>query len=1149
MALCGYVANAQTYGNEWIKYNQQYYKIPVTQKGIYKLSYADLINAGVPLASVKPKQLQIFHRGQEQAILVNSTSTEIFSNTDEVLFYGEGNDGTQDVLMYKDPSFLVNKYYNLYSDTTAYFLTWTLDGTLGKRMTVTNEANTGGLTTEAYHWKEELQVFNNTYALGRRLPNAPTLDIYISEFDIAEGWVGSAISGNSQDIIFNVAGINSSSGVKPRLEIRYIGNSSTKVNKTRISVGNSTGSLRLLEEVQTLFRMNHTFTKEIELSDISGTGQVVVRVEETSGSVSLAYVRLVYPQNVDMQSQTSNDFTLKTNPGNKSYIEMSNPAVSTQIFDITDKNNVGKIETGTNAGRLTAIVNGTSVERTLHASSSAIFKSVIGISRVSFRNIDASKHNFLIVTHPLLRQASGGISDPVQAYAEYRATTQGGSYDTLTINIQQLYDQFNYGEYSPLAIRNFARYMFNNGNPRFLFLIGRGYSIANTNGRINSAVRGQDLIPPFGYPPSDVLLTTNIIATDSKIPAIPTGRLSVNKSSDVVNYLNKVKEYEELGGEAIWKKNFVHLSGGNTEKEQKELRSYVDGLAQLASGGLITPVFTTVSKNTSQTIEVINISKLVNQGVGVITFFGHSAIGVTDLEVGFVSDDIEGYRNKGKYPMIIANGCQLADIFNGDRSGATGNARSLSEDWVNAADRGSIGFLAHTFIGFTVPLRVYSLRFYSLAFNNPNFVGRPVGEIIREVIRLQPDKNDLALVTVDQQMLLQGDPAIKLGRGNKPDYFTSNDFVSLKSFDGNPITAVSDSFQVNTIVANVGIKDAQTFRVSVERTFADGSTALYTSTQEYNPINIQDTISFTVRRDPAKNGSGLNKIKVHIDYLNAIDEVSETNNIAETEVLFQSQGAIPLSPLDFSIANLAPIDFTAFSGSLTNENRQFVCEIDTLSTFNSPGKKTIFIEPNTLLNWTSTLFPGDTGVDSTVYYWRINYADQIGNPTPTSLWIDRSFTYIKDSPEGWSQSEFPQFEKDIISGDLEIDNTNKKWKFKTVDTRVLVNTAGNTASDPLTQVLYNGIPLISASDCAGDQVIVMAFKQGTFQPYLLFAPSPSNLTCGRNSSTTAGGLSANVYDNSMVTNLKNYLDAVPNGDYVLLISRGNVAFSSWDASI
>lgn len=1138
-------AQAQTYGHEWINYSQQYYKIPVASRGVYKITYAQLQNAGVPLASIKPKNLQIFHRGKEQAIAVNSTSTESFANSDYVLFYGEKNDGTQDAFLYKDPSWLVNKYYNLYSDTTAYFLTWTLDGSLGKRMMETNETNTGGLAAENYHWKEELLVFNNQYALGRRYPIGTTNRIYISEFDVAEGWVGSPIGATGTNFNLNVSNINSSSGVKPKLEIRYIGRNSVKVNNTKIYVGNSTGTLRLLDDVQTVFQVNNTYTKEIELSDISGTGQVIVKLEEPTGSISVAYIKLTYPQTVNMQSQTSYDFKLRANTGGKSYIEIENPTSNTQIFDITDTDNVGRIRYGTSAGRLTAIVNNTTSERKLYAKND-VYENIIGIQKAGFRNIDATKHNYLIVTHQLLRQATGGVSDPVEAYAAYRASTEGGGYDTLTINIDQLYNQFNYGEYSPLAIKNFAHYMYDKGSPKFLFLIGKGLSLeqedTGLNPRIVAAHRGQDLLPPFGYPPSDVLFTTGFNPASPNTPMIPTGRLSTNSSSHVVNYLNKVKEHEVLKGEAIWMKNFMHLSGGNNASEQRLLRAYVDFYAQLAAGGLLTPVVTTLSKKTAEPIEVINVSELVNQGMGVMTFFGHSAVGVTDLEIGFVTDDIEGYRNKGKYPMIIANGCQLASIF-------YGTFRSLSEDWVNTADRGSIGFLAHTYIGYTVPLWRYSQRFYSTAFNSTQFVGRPVGEIIQEVIRTQPRTNEQAETTVDQQMLLQGDPAIRLSRGNKPDYYTANEFVTLKSFDGNPLSAASDSFQVNVVVTNVGIKDNQSFRMSVERTYADGTSTVYTNNVDYDPINLQDTISFTVMRDPAKNGSGLNKIKVHLDYLNNIEEVSETNNIAEIEYLFQTQGAVPLSPPDFSIATKQPIDFTAFSGSLTNENRRFVCEIDTASTFDSPGKKTIFIEPSLLLNWSSDVFAGDTGQDSTVYYWRTNYADQIGNPNPTSLWSNRSFTYIPGSPEGWSQSEFPQFEKDIITGNLLLDNATKQWKFKSVDTKLSVNTSGKDAVNSLTQVFYNGVPLVSPSDCAGDQVIMMAFKKETFQPYLLFAPSVSHPTCGRNGNSSGAGLSANVYTNAMTNNLKNYLDAVPVGDYVLVLSRGNVTFSSWDASV
>ena len=46
----------------------------------------------------------------------------------------------------------------------------------------------------------------------------------------------------------------------------------------------------------------------------------------------------------------------------------------------------------------------------------------------------------------------------MRAYAAYRASPAGGRYDTLVVDTDLLYNQFNYGEFSPLAIRRFANY-------------------------------------------------------------------------------------------------------------------------------------------------------------------------------------------------------------------------------------------------------------------------------------------------------------------------------------------------------------------------------------------------------------------------------------------------------------------------------------------------------------------------------------------------------------------------------------------------------------------------------------------------------------------------------------------------------------------
>src|SRR5262245_54143734 len=109
------------FGNEWIKFNQQYYKIPVAKDGIYRLTYTDLQNAGFPVGSADPRRIQIFHRGVEQRIWVEGEMDAAFNPSDYIEFYGKKNDGVSDAELYKPASAQPHQYHNLYTDTTAYF--------------------------------------------------------------------------------------------------------------------------------------------------------------------------------------------------------------------------------------------------------------------------------------------------------------------------------------------------------------------------------------------------------------------------------------------------------------------------------------------------------------------------------------------------------------------------------------------------------------------------------------------------------------------------------------------------------------------------------------------------------------------------------------------------------------------------------------------------------------------------------------------------------------------------------------------------------------------------------------------------------------------------------------------------------------------
>ena len=62
------------FGNEWIKKNQKYIKIRVSEDGVYKISQSQLQSTGILANNPDPKYIQIFYRGQEIPINIEGES-------------------------------------------------------------------------------------------------------------------------------------------------------------------------------------------------------------------------------------------------------------------------------------------------------------------------------------------------------------------------------------------------------------------------------------------------------------------------------------------------------------------------------------------------------------------------------------------------------------------------------------------------------------------------------------------------------------------------------------------------------------------------------------------------------------------------------------------------------------------------------------------------------------------------------------------------------------------------------------------------------------------------------------------------------------------------------------------------------------------
>ncbi len=1152
---------AQRFGNEWINNNQSYYKISIAQEGIYQLTYQDLVTAGFPVNSVDPRRMQLFFRGQEQAVFFQGQQDASFDPSDFMVFYGQRNDGTQDRELYVPNEAQPNPYRNLYSDSTAYFLTWSLGAVNGKRMGSFAENNISGIPVEPYHWEEKRAIFANEYSLGRQYPLGSLSGViaHLSTFDYGEGWTGPRISrGQSKDFSIQ-APAQFVSGPLPKLEILLTGRNNRQHDVT-IQVGSSTASLRPLNPVNFDYYDHLLVAEDLAWSDLSA-GNLVIRVTVNgingeADNVSVAYIRLRYPQQTNAENLPTKTLELVPNPSAKSYVEIANVPPSPYLLDITDENNVLRIGFNQVAGNTTAVVPNTQTSRRLLIGSA---QAIPLLRKVSFQNISTAA-NFLMISHPLLHQPAGNYSDPVRAYQEYRASAEGGGFNTLLMDIDQVYNQFSYGEVTPLAIRRMADFMLTNGNPEHLLLIGKGLTVNYNYHRaypVTTTLR--DLVPTGGIPGSDVVLTAGLAGSDGYNSAIPTGRINAQSARDVAAYLDKVKESESRGlspdyqennsREALWKKHLVHLSGGVSLAELTLFGRYVDNFQAVAEGDFMGGQASVQSKKSNNATELINIADEVNKGLSLITFFGHSSPTISDIEIGYVSNDELGYRNKGKYPAILLNGCNAGNVF--------ANAQTFGEDWIKTPDRGALHVIAHSAEGISSVLKRFSDAFYA-TFTDSAYVGSAMGKIKDEASRRFMEKLDGNFWEVHiaqvRQAVMQGDPAVNLFGRDKPDLEINDNRVFVTPLQEGPVTVFSDSFAINLVVRNFGSTRRDSLQVSVNRTLANGTVINY-GPSSYPFVRYEDTLQFVINSQEttvaAVDEVGTNRFEIIMDSPDSIPELNEGNNRAYFDYFIPLGGTVHLSPPDYATVAQGQVNLKLQAGDLQktlkeSDTRQYLLEIDTSYIFDSSLKQQFSLSAKGLIQQLVNL--GITE-DSTVYYWRSKYAEL--REGEVDQWTQSSFTYLSGSEEGWGQLSFEQLNENQVTN-LEKDTLSKTWEFPDTEVDIEVQTSGAASNSTTSEQIYvNGLPLIlndAGFACKENSLNVLVFDRYTLNTYVPIEYPGFDLqnpnTCGRRPQVV------NTYTNAQIVNgiLVNLIDAIEAGDPLVIFNIGSLNYASWPAA-
>jgi len=1021
--------------NSWIDYSKTYYKFRIAKDTLCRISQQEL--AALGLSGVNADYFQLWRNGQ-QVRLFTSVTNAVLGTADYIEFWGEMNDGRPDNQLYQNSEYQLNQRYSLETDTVSYFLTV---NTASNNLRYVNTVNTppGSMLAESYFMRKT-DIYYRRW-LNRGFAKIVGEYIYSSAYDQGEGYTTNDFSPccnlNQAFGSLNVYSAGPSSGVSVRTVA--FGNAGNSRN-LRLKVGTTT----VYDSAMFGFTSQSVNVNNLPLSYLLSSNSITLVVSDSSlvstDRIVVASIGITYPARFIFNNQKVFDFELSAAPsGNYLLIESFNfGTLAPILYDVTE----GRRYTGdivSTPGKIKFVLPPSTISSRKFILLSQDATAVNQISNISTKiftdySLASNQADYIIISNPFLFNDGNGVNY-VDQYRAYRSSMEGGRFNAKIFDIEQLTDQFAFGiKNHPGSIRDFIRFAAASfsSSPKFVTIIGRGVDYRDArNNESNRLAQRLNLVTTFGWPASDVLLVSQ---PGTQLPIVPIGRIPAINTDELKAYLKKVIQYEQAQKSSspfiidkAWMKNFIHVVGGKDTVESETFRQYMEVYEHIADQTMMGANVNTFTKTSTAVIQQANsqrIEDLFNEGLAFIGYFGHSSANTFEFNLSNPSV----YNNIGKYPFFNVSGCNAGNYFVFDSLRLTGNL-CLSEKYVLADQKGSIGFIADSHFGIPLFLDYYNTALYN-NFSHLMY-GQSIGDQMRKVNETLGGGNpniDFYTRIHLEELNLDGDPAIKLNTSQKPDFVIEDQLVKISP---NIISVADNQFNLNVSFMNIGKAIDDSLLVTVKRKLPNDSIRVLFNGR-IPGLRYIDSILLQVSINPLTD-KGLNQIIVNIDPLNSIDELYESNNSITKDFYIFEDELRPAYPYEYSIINHQNLTFTASTANPLSGLRQYTMEIDTTELFNSPLKKTynqsglggiVEFRPSNLIF-----------ADSTVYYWRVA---MVPLGTANYIWNQSSFIYLAGSSSGFNQSHYYQHLKSVYNN-IQLDS-DRKFKFKTLQRNLTIRT-------------------------------------------------------------------------------------------------------------
>jgi uncharacterized repeat protein (TIGR01451 family) len=671
-------------------------KVSVDHEGWYHVPFAQLFSAGLdPRTDLQ--SLRLYAEGIEQPLLLVGHSSGVAAPTDALEFYGTGIDTP-------------------FSDTRVYWLV--RDGFYPKRILPIPAPASGGAAPASFPFtviRQDRTVYFAALLNGENNDN----------------FFGAVISSDPVDQTLTVANRDTSSSQPLTLDLTLQGAADGQQHSVSVQFNGSTvGTFDFygFALAKQSFSVDPSLVQDgantVTLTALNGDNDVSV-----VQSIALHYLH-TYTADADWLRATANS---------GSEVRISGFAnAQIRVFDVTNPLNISQLD-----GRITqesgafavsvALPNGAPSVHTLLAFSVDAESSPSALEHHVPAFLD-DKHtgaDIVIVTHP----------DFTAHLAPLVRLRESQGYRVSLVTTSQLFDEFNYGERSPFAIRSFLQDAVAHWHrkPQAVLLVGD----ASQDPRNYLGFGDFDFVPTRIIETAAFKTASDDWFSDFQhngYPTIPTGRLPVRTTADVDLVVSKIINYEQGQSAGSWDSQALLIADQNIDSN---FTSAVSSAAAALPRSL--QVSQILANGRDPATVRSQILSALNNGALLVNYNGHGAEQQWSFSDLFNNNDASALTNGNQLPVYL-----LIDCLNGLFQDVY--AQSLAESLLLAPNGGAVAVWASS--GFTDQAPQASMN---LAFLH-QLAAHPHDSLGRLILHAKAGTTDN---DVRRTWILFGDPAMK----------------------------------------------------------------------------------------------------------------------------------------------------------------------------------------------------------------------------------------------------------------------------------------------------------------------------------------------------------------------------------------------------